>query len=67
MGYASNGPLWVWSPSKEIYAVDTATQQPITLRVVKRTGLEHHEDDIRMSPNGKTLTTWHGGIGSTGF
>ncbi|WP_197168212.1 hypothetical protein [Neorhodopirellula pilleata] len=47
--------------------MDTATQQPITLRVVKRTGLEHHEDDIRMSPNGKTLTTWHGGIGSTGF
>jgi len=67
MGYASSGPLWVWSPGKEIYAVDIATLKPIALRGVKRNGEERHDYDIRVSPDGKTLTTWHGGIGPTGF
>ncbi len=67
MGYASNGPLWVWSPGKEIYAVDIATLKPITLRGVKRNGQERHDYDIRVSPDGKTLTTWHGGIGPAAF
>lgn len=67
MGYASGGPLWVWSPGKEIYAVDTATLKPIALRGVKRNGEERHRYDIRVSPDGTTLTTWHGGIGPTGF
>lgn len=67
MGYASNGPLWVWSPGKEIYAVDTATLKPIALRGVQRNGNERHDYDIRVSPDGKTLTTWHGGLGPTGF
>ncbi len=67
MGYASSGPLWVWSPGKEIYAVDTATLKPLALRGVKRNGEERHDYDIRVSPDGKTLTTWHGGLGPTGF
>jgi hypothetical protein len=67
MGYASSGPLWVWSPGKEIYAMDTETLKPIVLRGVKRTGQERHDYDIRVSPDGKTLTTWHGGIGPAGF
>jgi len=67
MGYASSGPLWVWSPGKEIYAVDTATLKPIALRGVQRNGEERHGYDIRVSPDGKTLATWHGGLGPTGF
>ena len=67
MGFASTGPLWVWSPGKEIYAVDTTNLKPIALRGVKRNGDENHGYDIRVSPDGKSLTTWHGGLGPTGF
>jgi hypothetical protein len=67
MGYASKGPMALWGEGDKVALMDIERMEAIDTDLARLAGRSQWGFDIRVSPDGQTLVTWHNGISPSNF